>query len=40
MSAVLGVVVALYLAVLALLFLMQRSMLFVPNRQFCGAKPG
>ncbi len=33
MSAVLGVVVALYLAVLALLFLMQRSMLFVPNRQ-------
>jgi fermentation-respiration switch protein FrsA (DUF1100 family) len=33
MTAVLGVVVALYLAMLALLFLMQRSMLFVPNRQ-------
>ncbi len=33
MSAFLGVVVALYLAILALLFLMQRSMLFVPNRQ-------
>lgn len=33
MSTVLGVVVALYLAILALLFLMQRSLLFVPNRQ-------
>jgi fermentation-respiration switch protein FrsA (DUF1100 family) len=33
MSAILGVVLAFYLAVLALLFFMQRSMLFVPNTQ-------
>lgn len=33
MSAILGVIVAVYLALLALLFFMQRSLLFVPNRQ-------
>ena len=33
MSAIVGVVVAIYLALLALLFLMQRSLLFVPNTQ-------
>jgi fermentation-respiration switch protein FrsA (DUF1100 family) len=33
MSAILGVVVAIYLALLALLFVMQRSLLFVPNRE-------
>ena len=33
MSVVFGVVVAIYLAILALLFLMQRSLLFVPDRQ-------
>jgi len=33
MSVVLGVVVAIYLAVLTLLFFMQRSLLFVPSRQ-------
>jgi uncharacterized protein len=33
MSAVLGVIVAIYLALLALLFVMQRSLLFVPNRE-------
>lgn len=33
MSAILGVIVAVYVALLALLFFMQRSLLFVPNRQ-------
>jgi fermentation-respiration switch protein FrsA (DUF1100 family) len=33
MGVVVGVVVAIYLAILVLLFLMQRSLLFVPNRQ-------
>src|SRR5262245_38183701 len=33
MSAILGVIVAVYLALLALLFVMQRSLLFVPNRE-------
>ena len=33
MSAIFGVVIAIYLAILTLLFLMQRSLLFVPNRE-------
>src|SRR5262249_3215544 len=32
MSAVFGAVVAIYLAIMAILFLMQRSLLFVPDR--------
>jgi len=33
MSAILGVILAIYLAALVLLFVLQRSLLFVPNRQ-------
>jgi fermentation-respiration switch protein FrsA (DUF1100 family) len=33
MTAIIGVLVAIYLGILALLFFMQRSLLFVPNRQ-------